>query len=105
AIEEMRAGKDRLTAILESGHKRARPIVMTTVAMIAGMLPVALGQGGDKAFREPMAIAVIGGLITSTALTLVIVPAAFTLIDDVRAQEHTSELQSRFDLVCRLLLE
>jgi hydrophobe/amphiphile efflux-1 (HAE1) family protein len=83
AIEEMRAGKDRLTAILEAGHKRARPIVMTTVAMVAGMLPVALGLGGDKAFREPMAIAVIGGLITSTALTLVIVPAAFTLIDDI----------------------
>src|SRR6516162_845347 len=83
AIEEMRAGKDRLTAILEAGHKRARPIVMTTVAMIAGMLPVAVGIGGDTSFRQPMAIAVIGGLITSTALTLVIVPAAFTLIDDV----------------------
>jgi len=83
AIEEMRAGKDRLTAILEAGHKRARPIVMTTVAMVAGMLPVALGLGGDTAFRQPMAIAVIGGLITSTALTLVIVPAAFTLVDDV----------------------
>jgi multidrug efflux pump subunit AcrB len=83
AIEEMRAGKDRLTAILEAGHKRARPIVMTTVAMVAGMMPVALGFGGDEAFRGPMAIAVIGGLITSTGLTLVIVPAAFTLIDDV----------------------
>jgi len=83
AIEEMRAGKDRLTAILEAGHKRARPIVMTTVAMVAGMTPVALGLGGDTAFRQPMAIAVIGGLITSTALTLVIVPAAFTLIDDI----------------------
>jgi hydrophobe/amphiphile efflux-1 (HAE1) family protein len=83
AIEEMRAGKDRLTAILEAGHKRARPIVMTTVAMVAGMLPVALGLGGDTAFRQPMAVAVIGGLITSTALTLVIVPAAFTLVDDV----------------------
>ena len=83
AIEEMRAGKDRLTAILESGHKRARPIVMTTVAMVAGMLPVATGFGGDEAFRGPMAIAVIGGLITSTALTLVVVPAAFTLIDDI----------------------
>src|SRR5881227_1255216 len=83
AIEEMRAGKDRLTAILESGHKRARPIVMTTVAMIAGMLPVAVGLGGDTAFRQPMAIAVIGGLITSTGLTLVIVPAVFTLIDDI----------------------
>jgi multidrug efflux pump subunit AcrB len=85
AIEEMRAGKDRLTAILEAGHKRARPIVMTTVAMVAGMLPVAIGLGGDTVFRQPMAVAVIGGLITSTALTLVIVPAAFTVIDDIEA--------------------
>src|SRR5882724_4788504 len=83
AIEEMRAGKSRLEAILESGHKRARPIVMTTVAMVAGMLPVALGWGGDSDFRGPMAIAVIGGLITSTALTLVIVPAVFTVLDDI----------------------
>ena len=83
AIEEMRAGKPRLEAILESGHKRARPIVMTTVAMVAGMLPVALGIGGDSSFRAPMAIAVIGGLITSTLLTLVIVPAVFTVVDDV----------------------
>ena len=83
AIEEMRAGKPRLEAILESGHKRARPIVMTTVAMVAGMLPVAIGWGGDSDFRGPMAIAVIGGLITSTALTLVIVPAVFTVFDDV----------------------
>jgi multidrug efflux pump subunit AcrB len=83
AIEEMRAGKDRLTAIVEATHKRARPIVMTTVAMIAGMLPVAVGLGGDTSFRKPMAIAVIGGLITSTALTLVIVPALFTVIDDI----------------------
>ena len=83
AIEEMRAGKDRASAIIEAGHKRARPIVMTTVAMVAGMLPVAIGLGGDEAFRGPMAIAVIGGLITSTGLTLVIVPAAFSLIDDI----------------------
>ena len=83
AIEEMRAGKDRLTAILEATHKRARPIVMTTVAMIAGMLPVAVGLGGDTSFRQPMAVAVIGGLITSTALTLVIVPALFTVVDDI----------------------
>ncbi|MGH8300506.1 MAG: efflux RND transporter permease subunit, partial [Steroidobacteraceae bacterium] len=81
AIEEMRAGKDRMTALLESGHKRARPIVMTTVAMIAGMLPVALAIGDS--FRSPMAIAVIGGLITSTALTLIVIPAGFTLIDDI----------------------
>jgi multidrug efflux pump subunit AcrB len=83
AIEEMRAGKPRLEAILQAGHKRARPIVMTTVAMVAGMLPVAIGWGGDSDFRGPMAIAVIGGLITSTALTLVIVPAVFTILDDV----------------------
>ena len=83
AIEEMRAGKTRVAAILESGHKRARPIVMTTVAMVAGMLPVAIGWGGDSDFRGPMAIAVIGGLITSTALTLVIVPAVFTVLDDI----------------------
>ena len=83
AIEEMRAGKPRLEAILEAGHKRARPIVMTTVAMVAGMFPVAAGWGGDAEFRSPMAIAVIGGLITSTMLTLVIVPAVFTLFDDI----------------------
>jgi HAE1 family hydrophobic/amphiphilic exporter-1 len=83
AIEEMRAGKDRMTALLESGHKRARPIVMTTVAMVAGMLPAAIGIHGDSSFRAPMAVAVMGGLITSTALTLVIVPAGFTLLDDI----------------------
>jgi hydrophobe/amphiphile efflux-1 (HAE1) family protein len=83
AIEEMRAGKSRLEAILESGHKRARPIVMTTVAMVAGMIPVAAGWGGDSDFRAPMAIAVVGGLITSTLLTLVIVPAVFTVFDDI----------------------
>ncbi|MDE2304010.1 MAG: efflux RND transporter permease subunit [Gammaproteobacteria bacterium] len=83
AIEEMRAGKDRLTALIEAGHKRARPIVMTSVAMIAGMLPVAIGVGGSAAFQGQMAIAVIGGLVASTGLTLVMVPAVFTWIDDL----------------------
>jgi len=83
AIEEMRAGKTRLEAILEAGHKRARPIVMTTVAMVAGMIPVATGWGGESEFRAAMAVAVIGGLITSTMLTLVIVPAVFTVFDDI----------------------
>lgn len=83
AIEEMRAGVDRETAILEAGHKRAQPIIMTTIAMVAGMLPIAIGLGGDTSFRAPMAIAVIGGLTLSTALTLVIVPAGFTLADDM----------------------
>ena len=83
AIEEMRAGKDRLTALVEAGHKRARPIIMTSVAMIAGMVPVAVGLSGDGGFQGQMAVAVIGGLITSTALTLVMVPAGFTIIDDI----------------------
>ncbi|MFZ5609769.1 MAG: efflux RND transporter permease subunit [Pseudomonadota bacterium] len=83
AIEEIRRGTERGTALIEAGHKRAQPIVMTTVAMIAGMLPITLGWGGDTSFRAPMAVAVIGGLITSTLLTLVIVPAAFTVVDDI----------------------
>ena len=83
AIEEMRAGKDQLTALLEAGHKRARPIVMTSVAMIAGMMPLALGVAGDASLQGQMAIAVIGGLVTSTALTLVMVPAIFTIMDDL----------------------
>jgi multidrug efflux pump subunit AcrB len=69
-------------ALLDACHKRARPIVMTTVAMIAGMLPIALGWGADATFRQPMAIAVIGGLITSTLLSLVIVPATFSCLHD-----------------------
>lgn len=81
-IEEMKKGIDRETAIIEAGRKRAQPIVMTTIAMVAGMLPVALSLGADGAFRAPMAIAVIGGLITSTFLTLLIVPSGFTIIDD-----------------------
>jgi multidrug efflux pump subunit AcrB len=83
AIEEMRHGVDRETAIIDAGHKRAQPIVMTTVAMVAGMLPIALGLHGDASFRAPMAIAVIGGLTLSTVLTLLIVPAGFTLADDL----------------------
>lgn len=83
AIEEMRAGATRDDAIVEAGHKRAQPIVMTTVAMVAGMIPIAVGLGSDTSFRAPMAISVIGGLITSTVLTLLIIPAAFTIVDDI----------------------
>jgi hydrophobe/amphiphile efflux-1 (HAE1) family protein len=83
AIEEMRHGVDRETAIIDAGHKRAQPIVMTTVAMVAGMLPIAIGLHGDSSFRAPMAISVIGGLTLSTVLTLLIVPAGFTLADDL----------------------
>jgi multidrug efflux pump subunit AcrB len=78
-------GLSTIDALLDACHKRARPIVMTTVAMIAGMLPIALGLGADASFRQPMAIAVIGGLITSTLLSLVIVPAVFSYIHDFEA--------------------
>lgn len=67
-------------AMIDACHKRARPIVMTTIAMIAGMIPIALGFGGDASFRQPMAIAVIGGLITSTALSLLVVPVTFSYV-------------------------
>ncbi|WP_238121852.1 MULTISPECIES: efflux RND transporter permease subunit [unclassified Xanthobacter] len=83
AIEAMRAGTDRTTALLEAGRKRAQPIVMTTIAMVAGMVPSALALGEGGSFRAPMAIAVIGGLITSTVLSLVFVPAVFTVMDDL----------------------
>jgi multidrug efflux pump subunit AcrB len=83
AIEEMRQGVDRTAAILEAAHKRAQPIVMTSVAMIAGMVPIVIGLSGDSSWRAPMAICVIGGIAMSTLLTLVIVPAGFTLADDM----------------------
>jgi multidrug efflux pump subunit AcrB len=76
-------GLSRHDALIDACHKRARPIVMTTVAMIAGMLPIAIGLGADDSFRQPMAIAVIGGLLTSTGLSLLIVPVVYTYIDDL----------------------
>ncbi|MBX7494553.1 efflux RND transporter permease subunit [Qipengyuania sp. 6B39] len=81
AIEEMATGKRKLDAIMEAGHKRAQPIVMTTVAMTAGMIPTAISISGDGAWRAPMGTVVIGGLILSTLLTLLIVPAGFSLAD------------------------
>ncbi len=78
----MKEGKHRYQAIVESGEARMRPILMTTVAMIAGMLPITLGIGAGSEARAPMAICVVGGLITSTLLTLVVVPVVFTYVDD-----------------------
>ncbi|MDP2007311.1 MAG: efflux RND transporter permease subunit [Rubrivivax sp.] len=75
-------GLARGEAILDACHKRARPIIMTTIAMAAGMLPIALGLGTDPSFRAPMAIVVIGGLITSTFLSLLVIPVLFTYVDD-----------------------
>jgi multidrug efflux pump subunit AcrB len=74
---------NRFDALVDACHKRSRPIVMTTIAMGAGMLPLALGLSGDPSFRSPMAVAVIGGLITSTLLSLLVVPAVFTYVDDI----------------------
>jgi multidrug efflux pump subunit AcrB len=82
ALEEMSKGRDKLESILDAGHKRAQPIVMTTVAMVAGMIPTALSFSGDGSWNSPMGITVIGGLLLSTVLTLVIVPASFSLADD-----------------------
>ncbi|GAA0294389.1 efflux RND transporter permease subunit [Sphingomonas oligophenolica] len=85
ALEEMNKGVDIITAIIDAGHKRAQPIVMTTVAMVAGMVPTALSLTGDGSWRAPMGIVVIGGLILSTVLTLVIVPASFSLAVAIEA--------------------
>jgi multidrug efflux pump subunit AcrB len=81
AIEEMESGVPKKTAIIDAGHKRAQPILMTTVAMTAGMIPTAMSLSGDAAWRAPMGITVIGGLLLSTLLTLIIVPAGFSLAD------------------------
>ncbi|GAC1328985.1 MAG: efflux RND transporter permease subunit [Beijerinckiaceae bacterium] len=82
-IEARRAGVERTAAIVDAGRKRARPIVMTTIAMVAGMAPSAFAFGAGGEFRSPMAIAVIGGLIVSTVLSLLFVPAFFALVDDI----------------------
>jgi HAE1 family hydrophobic/amphiphilic exporter-1 len=83
AIAEMASGVSRTQALIEAGRKRVQPVIMTTAAMTAGMVPSALGIGEGGAFRSPMAIALIGGLLASTFLSLVFVPAAFTIMDDV----------------------
>lgn len=82
AVEEIRRGVPRNDAIIDAGRKRARPIIMTTIAMVGGMLPLALALDSGGEFRAPMAIAVIGGLISSTLLSLIFVPAVFVLTDD-----------------------
>ncbi|HWW26995.1 MAG TPA: efflux RND transporter permease subunit, partial [Caulobacter sp.] len=84
AIMAMKGGMTRREALLDAAHKRARPIIMTTVAMAAGMMPVALGFGADTEFRAPMAIAVIGGLITSTFLSLLYIPVVFVFMDKLK---------------------
>ncbi|NAO96205.1 AcrB/AcrD/AcrF family protein [Halomonas sp. Choline-3u-9] len=75
-------GIERADAILDACKKRVRPIVMTTIAMGAGMVPIALGWAGDPSFRAPMAFVVIGGLITSTLLSLLVIPVVYSYVDD-----------------------
>lgn len=92
AIMAIDKGMNRHDALMDAAHKRARPIIMTTMAMGLGMLPIAAAFGEGTAFRSPMAIAVIGGLITSTALSLLFVPVVFSLIDGVKRR-----LEGRLD--------
>jgi HAE1 family hydrophobic/amphiphilic exporter-1 len=82
AIEREREGMAQREAIIEACRERARPIIMTSVAMAAGMLPTALAIGKGSEFRQPMAVAVIGGLVTSTVLSLILVPVVYEMIDD-----------------------
>jgi multidrug efflux pump subunit AcrB len=85
AIVAMREhGLSMRDALMDAGAKRAQPIVMTTIAMIAGMVPIAAGWGADADFRQPMAVAVIGGLVTSTLLSLVFVPVFFSFVEDIQ---------------------
>jgi multidrug efflux pump subunit AcrB len=81
-IARQEYGLGRFEAVIDACHKRARPIIMTTIAMAAGMLPIAMGWGTDPSFRSPMAIVVIGGLITSTFLSLLVIPVLYTYVDD-----------------------
>jgi multidrug efflux pump subunit AcrB len=83
ALQNLRAGMDLDTALLKAGPRRLRPILMTSAAMAIGMLPTALGKGVGSEFRSPMAIAVIGGVITSTFLTLLVVPVVFAFFEQL----------------------
>lgn len=94
AVERVKHGMSRKDAIIDAGRKRARPIVMTTIAMVAGMIPAAFGHGDGGEFRAPMAVAVIGGLIVSTVLSLVFVPSFYIITD--RVGEMAGQFFSRF---------
>jgi HAE1 family hydrophobic/amphiphilic exporter-1 len=91
ALEGVRGGMSRKEAIMKAGHIRLRPILMTTFAMLAGTLPVAIGAGEAAKYRTGMGVAIMGGLIVSTLITLVVVPAVFEYIDIFR-----EKIESRF---------
>lgn len=86
AITEKGKGMDSVQAIMSACSKRSRPIIMTTAAMICGMIPLALGWDGDPSFKAPMAVAVIGGLLTSTVLSLLVIPAVYVLVENAVAR-------------------
>lgn len=88
AVEQRKAGLDAVSAALQACATRARPVVMTTIAMAAGMLPLALGLSGDPSFRVPMAVTVIGGLLASTLLSLVVIPVLYVLLENLRLPSH-----------------
>jgi hydrophobic/amphiphilic exporter-1 (mainly G- bacteria), HAE1 family len=94
AVEAEARGVPRDEAIIDAGRKRARPIIMTTIAMVAGMLPSAYGVGDGGEFRAPMAIGVVGGLLVSTILSLVFVPSFYSIMDTVN--HYTSRFFGRF---------
>jgi HAE1 family hydrophobic/amphiphilic exporter-1 len=91
-------GMDREEALMAAGRKRLRPILMTTFALIAGMLPVAIGVGEGGEFYRPMAVAIIGGTITSTLLTLLVIPSFYDSIENARdrmvAKFHARDARS-----------
>jgi multidrug efflux pump subunit AcrB len=88
-INQLRkSGLNRTEAILQAGPVRLRPILMTTASTILGMLPLALGLGAGAELRAPMAVAIIGGLITSTLLSLIVVPVVYALLDDLRHRKR-----------------
>jgi multidrug efflux pump subunit AcrB len=87
-MAEDQHGLSQHDALVDACRKRAQPVIMTSLAMMAGMAPIALGFSGDSSFRAPMAVSVIGGLITSTLLSLLVIPAAFTVLDDLGGWFH-----------------
>ena len=91
-INQLRGeGLERSEAILKAGPIRLRPILMTTAATILGMAPIALGLGAGSELRSPMAIAIAGGLVTSTLLSLIVVPVVYTLLDDLKPRHREAK--------------
>ena len=97
ARKEEAQGVDREEALMHAGRVRLRPILMTTFALIAGMMPVAIGMGEGGEFYRPMAVAIIGGTITSTLLTLLVVPTFYDSIEIAR-ERFSAKMHARADL-------